>query len=91
MTNKYLVRYEKRAQKTLKKMDKFQASMILSWIEKNLVDTDNPRQHGKGLVANRSGEWRYRVGDYRIIADIKDEVVTILIVEIGHQNSIYLK
>ncbi|MHC5268440.1 type II toxin-antitoxin system RelE family toxin [Enterococcus sp. LJL98] len=89
MTQHYLVRYEKGAQKALKKMDKFQASMILSWIEKNLVHTENPRQHGKGLVANRSGEWRYRVGDYRIIADINDEIVTILIVEIGHRNTIY--
>ncbi|BAO08154.1 MULTISPECIES: type II toxin-antitoxin system RelE family toxin [Enterococcus] len=89
MRKQYLVRYEKGAQKALKKMDKFQASLILSWIEKNLINTDNPRQYGKGLVANRSGEWRYRVGNYRIIADIDDEVITILIVQIGHRNDIY--
>lgn len=89
MTKRYLVRYEKGAQKALKKMDKFQASILLAWIEKNLVGTEDPRQHGKGLVANRSGEWRYRVGDYRIIADITDETITILIIEIGHRNMIY--
>ncbi|MBO0457599.1 type II toxin-antitoxin system RelE/ParE family toxin [Enterococcus hulanensis] len=89
MTKHYLVRYEKAAQKALKKMDRFQASMIISWIEKNLVGTDNPRQHGKGLVANRSGEWRYRIGDYRLIVNINDESVTILIVQIAHRSTIY--
>jgi mRNA interferase RelE/StbE len=86
---KYQVRFEKRAQKALKKMDKHQAGIILSWIKKNLVDTENPRQHGKGLTANRSGEWRYRIGDYRIIAHIDDESVTILILELGHRRDIY--
>ena len=89
MTKDYLVRYEKAAQKALKEMDRFQASMIISWIEKNLVGTDNLRQHGKGLVANRSGEWRYRIGDYRLIANINDESVTILIVQIAHRSTIY--
>lgn len=89
MTKHYPVRYEKAAQKALKEMDRFQASMIISWIEKNLVGTDNLRQHGKGLVANRSGEWRYRIGDYRLIANINDESVTILIVQIAHRSTIY--
>ena len=89
MTKHYLVRYEKAAQKVLKEVDRFQASMIISWIEKNLVGTDNPRQHGKGLVANRSGEWRYRIGDYRLIANINDESVTILIIQIAHRSTIY--
>ena len=57
----YQVRYEREAQRALKKMDKFQAKVILNWIEKNLVGTDNPRRHGKGLTANKSGYWRYRV------------------------------
>ncbi|EGP4752548.1 type II toxin-antitoxin system RelE/ParE family toxin, partial [Enterococcus faecium] len=60
-------------------MDKFQAKVILNWIEKNLVGTDDPRRYGKGLTANKSGYWRYRVGAYRIIADISEQEVTILI------------
>ncbi|MGI1807088.1 type II toxin-antitoxin system RelE family toxin [Exiguobacterium sp. TDN 0502] len=60
-----------------------------SWIKKNLVGTDDPRRHGKGLVSNRSGEWRYRIGDYRLIAYIQDEKVIILILEIGHRRGIY--
>ena len=87
---KYSVRYEKEAQKILKKMDKYQAKIILNWIEKNLVGTENPRIHGKGLTANKSGFWRYRVGSYRIIADINDSEVTILILTMGHRKDIYL-
>ncbi|WP_214710439.1 MULTISPECIES: type II toxin-antitoxin system RelE/ParE family toxin [unclassified Exiguobacterium] len=85
----YQVAFERNAQKTLKKMDPQQARIIMAWIKKNLVGTDDPRRHGKGLVANHSGEWRYRIGDYRLIADIQDETITILILEIGHRRDIY--
>lgn len=91
MKKSYQVVYEKSAQKTLKKMDRFQAGMLISWIEKNLVNTDNPRIHGKALTANQKGKWRYRIGDYRIISHINDQTVTILVLEIGHRNSIYDK
>ena len=85
----YQVRFEKRAQKTLKKMNKHQAGIIMAWIKKNLVGTTNPREYGKGLTANRTEEWRYRIGDYRIISYINDETITILILEIGHRRDIY--
>jgi len=80
----FTVEFERGAQKSLKKMDPQQAWIIMSWI-----GTDDPRRHGKGLVSNRSGEWRYRIGDYRLIADIQDEKVVILILEIGHRRDIY--
>ena len=48
-----------------KKLDRYTQRMIKAWIEKNLVECENPRLHGKGLTANRSGQWRYRIGDYR--------------------------
>lgn len=85
----YSVRYEKQAQKTLKKMDKHQARLILSWVSKNLEGTDSPRIHGKGLVGNKSGQWRYRIGDYRLLANIDDETITILVLEIGHRRDVY--
>ncbi|MFK3985788.1 type II toxin-antitoxin system RelE/ParE family toxin [Exiguobacterium mexicanum] len=85
----YQVAFERNAQKTLKKMNPQQAWIIMAWIKKNLVGTDDPRRHGKGLVVNHSGEWRYRIGDYRLIADIQDETITILILEIGHRRDIY--
>lgn len=85
----YHVDFSKAALKALKKMDKQTASMILGWIRKNLEGCENPRQHGKGLTANRSGQWRYRVGDYRLLAEIQDDKVVILILHIGHRSDVY--
>ena len=70
-------------------MDRSVQKLITSWIEKNLIDTKNPRFHGKGLSGDKSGYWRYRVGDYRIIADIRDDEIVIIIVEIGHRREVY--
>lgn len=85
----YSVEYTTDAVKALKKLDGQTRRLILAWIEKNLVGCEDPRLHGKGLTANHSGEWRYRIGDYRIIADISDEKVIVLILRIGHRRDIY--
>ena len=86
---KYKVLFTDKAQKELKKLDKHTALLIIGWIEKNLVNCENPRIHGKGLVGNRNGEWRYRIGDYRLICQIQDEEITILVLEVGHRRQIY--
>lgn len=83
------VRYTKAALKSLQKLDRPIAAMLYAWVGKNLVGCTDPRAHGKALTANRSGLWRYRVGDYRLIAQIDDSAVTILMLEIGHRSSIY--
>ena len=75
---KYKVVVTDTAKKQLKKLDKFIAGMIIGWLKKNLEGCSDPRQHGKALTANRSGQWRYRVGDYRIIAEIQDDKIIIL-------------
>lgn len=85
----YHVELTKRAIKDLKKLDKHTASLITGWLRKNLEGCENPRQHGKSLTANRSGQWRYRIGDYRIIADIQDDKILILVLNIGHRREIY--
>jgi len=86
---RYTVEYTSKALKSLKKLDKPVLLMIKSWIEKNLIGTTEPRRHGKGLTSNRSGQWMYRVGDYRIIADIEDEKLIILVVEVEHRSRVY--
>ena len=63
--------------------------MILGWIRKNLEGCKDPRQHGKGLTANKTGEWRYRIGDYRVLAEINDGKIIILGLNIGHRRDIY--
>ena len=88
---KYSVVYTEKALKSLEKIDKGSLKLIKNWIENNLIGTDNPRQHGKGLTGNLSKRWRYRIGDYRIIADIQDDKIVIVIVDVGHRRDIYKK
>lgn len=83
------IRYSDRARKQIKKLDRQTQALIKGWIDKNLIGTTNPRQHGKALTANRSGQWRYRVADYRILAEILDQQVIILVLEIGHSRDIH--
>ena len=80
--------FSEKALKQLKKLDRSTASLITGWLRKNIEGCSNPRQHGKGLTADRSGQWRYRVGSYRIIVDINDEKVLVLVLEIGHRKNI---
>ena len=85
----YSVVYTKQAERSLRKLDKQTQALLYGWIGKNLVGCDDPRRHGKGLTANRSGQWRYRVGDYRILADIQDDKILILVLNVGHRSKIY--
>jgi len=78
-----------RFDREFKKLDRYTQRMVKAWIEKHLVNCDDPRVHGKGLTANRSGQWRYRIGDYRMICLIEDEKLIILALSIGHRSNIY--
>lgn len=86
---KYQIRFTEKAKKQLKKLDKHVAALILGWLEKNIQNCENPRIHGKGLVENKSGQWRYRIGNYRVICEIEDKEVIVLVLEIGHRKEIY--
>lgn len=85
----YRVKISEKAIKSLKKLDKDIARMIIAWIEKNLEGTHNPREKGKGLSHNKKGIWRYRIGHYRVLANICDDELIILVIETGHRKDIY--
>ena len=85
----YHVETTARSDKEFKKLDKYTQQMIKSWIVKNLQNCENPRAHGKGLTANKSGQWRYRIGDYRLLCLIQDEELVILALTAGHRRDIY--
>ena len=87
----YKVVFSELAKKNIKKLDKHTAKLILAWIRKNLEGCSDPRAHGKALTANHSGEWRYRIGDYRLICEIQDDKLIILALTIGHRRDIYLQ
>lgn len=75
--------------KAFKKIDRQTQKIIKAWLDKNLMNCTDPRIHGKGLTSNRSGQWRYRVGDYRILAEIQDERLVLVLIDIGHRSRIY--
>ncbi len=85
----YQVETTEQFDKQFKKLDRYTAKLIKAWIEKNLVGCENPRAKGKGLTANRSGQWRYRIGDYRLICSIEDDRLVILALSIGHRSEVY--
>jgi mRNA interferase RelE/StbE len=85
----YTLQYSKRAIKELSKLDRYTRQMIYTWIGKHLVNCENPRAHGKALTGDKHGQWRYRIGDYRLICHINDNKLVILAINIGHRRSIY--
>ena len=88
----YEVKFTESAEKDLKKLSKTNkaiAKLLKKWILENLINTQNPKQRGKALTGNLKGLWRYRVGSYRIVAEIKDEVLLILIIEISDRRETY--
>ncbi len=91
MKKTYKVVYEKNAIKSLRKLDVKQRKYIFQFIKNKLNNTENPRQMGKALKGNLKEYWRYRVGDYRLIAEINDEEIRIIIFEVGHRKDIYNK
>ena len=86
---RYRVELTSKARKQLKKMDRFDARILATWIKNKLDGCAAPRTFGKALTANHSGEWRYRVGSYRILAVIHDDIITIEVFSIGRRDKIY--
>lgn len=82
------IRLNQTSAKALKQLDKPAKQRIESFIDE-LEALDNPRQTGKALTGGLKGLWRYRVGDYRLIAQIKDNELVILFIDIGHRKDIY--
>ena len=77
------------ASKQLAKLDKTEAKRITTFLRQKLAEIDNPRQVGKALTGPLSGLWRYRVGDYRLICEIQDGVLRILVLKIGNRKQVY--
>ncbi len=75
--------------KKLKKMDKPVVALIIGYIEKNLVNWENPRAFGKAINGNHKNKWGYRVGDYCLLTYIENDKVIITVIEIEHRKDIY--
>lgn len=84
----YKVKFSKSAVKELAKLDQQTIRLIKNWVIKNLVNTKDPIVAGKALTGNLKGIWRYRVGNYRLFAKIKDRELIVLIFQIAHRKDI---
>lgn len=85
----WTVKISEIAEKQLKKLNKDAKSRILDYLDDRLEGCKNPRHFGEPLKGNKSGFWRYRVGDFRIICEIKDDMLIVLALAIGHRRDIY--
>ncbi len=85
----YQIETTQRFDKEFKKLDRSVQRLLKGWIEKNLSSCSDPRAKGKALSENRSGQWRYRIGEYRLICTIEEEKLVILALSVGHRKDIY--
>jgi mRNA interferase RelE/StbE len=88
----WVIKIDEGAEKDFAKLDKQIARRIIKVLRERVAVLDDPRSIGEALTGSRFGElWKYRVGDYRIIASIEDDVVTILVLRVGHRREVYRK
>jgi mRNA interferase RelE/StbE len=86
----WLIKVDDEAFKTLAKMDKQVARRITAFLRTRVAVLDDPRSIGEALKGARLGAfWKYRVGEYRVICNIDDGTVRILVVRIGHRREVY--
>ena len=82
-------RISETARRQLKKLDRSTAQTLLRYMNRLVLETEDPRQRGKGLSANLTGLWRYRVGDDRLICDIQDGELMVLVLQVVHRSQAY--
>lgn len=86
----WTISYTATARKQLRQLDKPMARRIVDFMDERVTAQADPRSTGKALSGPlRGAYWRYRVGDYRIICDIQDGTVCVLVLEIGHRKDVY--
>ena len=85
----WVYRFDERALKELKKLGHQTQIDILAYLDERVAGKADPRRFGKGLKADLAGLWRYRVGDYRILCQIKDGELLVLVVTVGHRRDVY--
>ena len=83
------IEYLKSARKDIQKIDPQTRQQIRDYLEQRVATLDNPRQLGKAPKGPLSALWRYRVGNYRLVCEIHDEVLVVLVVRIGHRKKVY--
>ena len=79
------------ARKQLAKLDRQVRSEIVRYLRERIGTEDDPRRYGAPLRKNLAGGWKYRVGAYRLICEIQDEKILVLVLMVGHRSKVYEK
>ncbi len=85
----WTIKFDERAVKELKKIDRKVQQDIFHYLHKRIETDEDPRRFGKALSSELKGLWRYRIGDYRIVCEIQDHVLTVLVVRVAHRRKVY--
>ncbi|MHB8886208.1 MAG: type II toxin-antitoxin system RelE family toxin [Methylovirgula sp.] len=91
MKSAWRIEFDAAALDDLRKLGTTTRVRILRFLQEHIAPAEDPRRLGKALSGDKAGFWRYRVGDYRIIARIEDQRLVVLIIAIGHRSEIYRK
>jgi len=89
MTLAWAIDYTATAKRQLQKLDQQTARRILDFMDKRVSLLEEPRSHGKALRGPLGDFWRYRVGDCRVICDIQDAAVRVLVLQVGNRKDVY--
>ena len=77
------------AEKQIQKLSPPAQESFVRFLRERVRPASDPRQFGKPLHGDKGGLWRYRVGDYRLICEIQDERITVLVIRVGHRKDVY--
>lgn len=83
------IEFAESAQKELKALDHQVQRNIQKYLRERIATDQDPRRFGDPLRHDLTGLWKYRVGNYRVVCEIRDQVLTVLVVRIGHRRQVY--
>ena len=83
------VEYTDTARTQLRRLDRDTARRIINYMDERVAVLDDPRSVGQALTGPLGGSWRYRVGDCRVICDIQDDALRVLVVRVGRRDRVY--
>ena len=83
------IEYSEKAARELLKIDREAAKRIKKYLDERIATDEDPRRFGEALTENLSGLWKYRIGDFRVIAEIQEERLIVLVIRVGHRSKVY--
>ncbi len=85
----WIVEISRTAEKQIRKLDRTSQSAVVRFLREQVEPASNPRLLGKPLHGDKQGLWRYRVGDYRLVCEIQEKRITVLVLRVGHRKDVY--